>query len=168
MPSDLLYEENTITFRSVTRGRCGLSGRCSSEHRNRHPSAGGGHSSTGAGLCIAGTILRPASSGGRSGARHRGCAAPILWVSASLVRIPGMGTSTRLGLPSVTVGGQPRTQSDQARGRNARSGLFRRLTRAGRSDAWSTTASERVTRPPGKLQSAKAQKQSSAPPPFLV
>jgi hypothetical protein len=52
-----------------------------------------------------------------------------------------MGASSRFGPLAVTVGGQRRTQTDQCKGRNARSGLFGLLTFAYQSDAWNTPSS---------------------------
>ena len=117
-PSDLLYETNTITFCSVIRGRCGLTGRCSFEHRNRNPSAGRGYWATGAGCGRATISLRATSRGARGQACHCGPSDSVLRVSPRLVWLPRMGTSSRLASPLITPGCERGTKADLSRSRN--------------------------------------------------
>jgi hypothetical protein len=100
-PSDLLYETNTITFCSVIRGRYGLTGRCSFEHRNRNPSAGRGCHPAGAGRGGATSSLRAAFRGARGPAFDRSPSASVLRVSPRLVWLPRMGTPPGLASPRV-------------------------------------------------------------------
>jgi len=101
-PSDLLYETNTITFCSVIRGRYGLTGRCSFEHRNWNPSAERGYQPAGAGRGGTTSGLRATSRGARGPACHCGPSARVLWLSPSLVWLPRMGTPRGLASPLVT------------------------------------------------------------------
>ena len=111
-PSDLLYETNTITFCSVIRGRYGLTGRCSFEHRNRNPSAGRGYQPAGTGHGGATSGLRATSHGARGPACHCGPSASLLRVSPRLVWLPRMGTPPGLASPRVTPGRERVSKSD--------------------------------------------------------
>ncbi len=111
-PSDLLYETNTITFCSVIRGRYGLTGRCTFEHRNRNPSAGRGYHPAGTGRGGTTSGLRAASRGARGPACHRGPSASVLRVSPRLVWLPRMGTPPGLASPRVASGCERGTRSD--------------------------------------------------------
>ena len=65
--SILLYEENIITLRGVTRGGNGFSIKRSFQHRNPDTGAAGVRGSARAGLCGAATDLRRTAAGLRPG-----------------------------------------------------------------------------------------------------
>jgi hypothetical protein len=111
-PSDLLYETNTITFCSVIRGRYGLTGRCSFEHRNRNPSAERRYQPAGPGRGGATSGVRAASRGARGPACHRRPSASVLRVSPGLVRLPRMGTRSGLASPRVASDRERVSKSD--------------------------------------------------------
>jgi len=105
--SDLLYEENTIIFRNTTRGRYGLTGRCSGEYRNRYSSAGVSCQPAGASVRRARARLRRARTSlyaiasGHHGPDSCGVATGVLlWLQARLVWLSRQGSSLRLE-PSV-------------------------------------------------------------------
>ena len=90
-----IYEMASITFRSSTRGRYSLSGRCLGEHRNWYSSTRGGNRPASAGGRGTSTRLCSLSTGGRYATHCGSTTASMLWALAGLVRTPRMGMPSR-------------------------------------------------------------------------